>query len=63
MENKKALSFTLGVTAIILSVVLFKQFDFEKLKFEKPAIAIVYIIGFSTSILFLIKNSNKQPEK
>ncbi|SDD74439.1 hypothetical protein SAMN05216464_102439 [Mucilaginibacter pineti] len=56
MERNKTPSFTLSIIAIILGVTLFKQFDFENLKFEKPWLAIVYIIVFVTSIYFLIKN-------
>jgi predicted ferric reductase len=43
------------VVAIILGVVLFKKFDFEKFRFEEPAIAVVYIIGFVIAVVFLIK--------
>jgi len=55
MEKKKTLSFTFGIIAIILGVTLFKQFDFENLKFEKTGLAIVYLIGFIISIYFLVK--------
>jgi predicted ferric reductase len=63
MENKKALSFTFTIVAIILGVTLFKQFDFENLRFKKTGIAIVYIIGFAISIYFLTKNYKNQPKK
>jgi uncharacterized membrane protein YuzA (DUF378 family) len=56
MESKKTFSFTLSIVAIILGVTLFKQFDFETLKFEKTGLAIVYIIVFIASVYFLIKN-------
>ena len=56
MENKKAPSFVLSIVAIIVGVVLFKQFDFETLEFEKPALAIIYIIVFVGSVYFLAKN-------
>ena len=55
MENKKPPVFTFSIIAIILGVVLYKQFDFEKLKFEKPVLAVVYIIVFIASIYFIIK--------
>lgn len=55
MQNKNPLSFPMLVVAIILGVVLFKKFDFEKLRFEEPAIAVVYIIGFVIAVVFLIK--------
>ncbi len=60
MENKQAPSFVLIIVAIILGVVLFKQFDFKKLEFEKPGLAVVYIIVFVFSIYILIKNSRSK---
>lgn len=59
MENKKPILFTFWVVAIILGVALFKQFDFENFKFEKPALAIVYLIAFAFSVFVIIKNSKK----
>lgn len=59
MENKNTLRFTFSIIAIILGVVLFKQFDFETLKFEKPALAVIYSIVFVFSIFILIKNRKK----
>jgi len=63
MENKKSISFTLLVVAIILGVTLFKQFDFKNLKFEQPALAVIYIIVFACSIYFLVKKPKKSSEK
>ncbi|WP_035651775.1 hypothetical protein [Flavobacterium sp. ASV13] len=63
MENKSALRFTFSIIAIILGVVLFKQFDFETLKFEKPGLAIIYIVVFLFSIFVLIKNYKKKTDK
>ena len=63
MENNKAMSFTFTIAAIILGVTLYKQFDFENLKFEKTGLAIVYMIGFAISIYFLIKNYRNRPAK
>ncbi|UIR54938.1 hypothetical protein LZQ00_11675 [Sphingobacterium sp. SRCM116780] len=60
MEKKKALSFTFIIIAIILGVTLFKQFDFENLKFEKTGLAIVYGIAFIFSIYFLIRNAKNK---
>ncbi|WBS73505.1 hypothetical protein PF438_11425 [Elizabethkingia meningoseptica] len=59
MENKKALSFVFGIIAIILGITLFKQFDFQNFRFEKPALAGVYLTTFMGSIFFLIKNAKK----
>lgn len=63
MENKKLLSFTFTIVAIILGVTLFKQFDFENLKFKNTGLAIIYLVTFAFSIYFLIKNSKNQSQK
>jgi membrane protein DedA with SNARE-associated domain len=63
MEKRKALLFTFSIIAIILGWTLFKQFDFENIKFEKTGLAIVYIITFVCSIYVLVKNAKKQPKK
>lgn len=59
MENKKVLSFTFTIVAIILGVTLFKQFDFKTLKFAHTGLAIVYMIGFIISFYVMIKNYKK----
>ncbi len=56
MEKKNALTFTFSVIAIILGVTLYRKFDFETLRFEKPGLAIIYIITFIISIIFLLWN-------
>jgi predicted ferric reductase len=63
MENKKSLNFFFGIIAIILGWILFKQFDFENLKFKHTGLAIVYIVTFVFSIYFLMKNYKNRPEK
>jgi hypothetical protein len=47
------------IILMILGGAIFKQFDFQNLKFEKPAIAIIYIFAFLISIVFMIKKSKK----
>lgn len=56
MSSKKGQSFPFVIIATVLGWTIFKQFDFENLKFEKPALAIVYILTFLMSVYFLIKN-------
>ncbi len=62
IENKKGLPFGITICAIIIAIALFKQFDFETLKFEKPALAIVYILTLAMSIYFIL-NSLKNKQK
>lgn len=57
MNTKKGLSFPLLIIAIVLGGTIFKQFDRENLKFEKPAIAAIYIITFLISVYLLVKNN------
>lgn len=56
MSNKKGHPFPFLIIAIVLGWTIFKQFDFENLKFEKPALAIIYIVTFLMSVYFLVKN-------
>lgn len=63
MENKKIVTFIFWIVAIILGVTLFKQFDFETCKFEKPALAVIYFLCFAFSVFILVKNSKKGSEK
>ena len=63
MENKKGLSVVLLIPTVIIGVALFEQFDIETLKFKKPAMAIVYFIGFILSIIFQLKGFKKRFEK
>ena len=47
------------IIILILGHALYDKFDFENLKFEKPAIAIVYIIAILISVYLLIKDFKK----
>jgi hypothetical protein len=62
MENRKALKFCFGIVAIILGVTLFKQFDFGTFKFEKPAMAIVYVVGFIIAVYVLLSKPKSQQQ-
>jgi predicted ferric reductase len=63
MENKnQPITFVFWIVAIILGVTLYKQFDFKNLKFENPAMAVIYGIVFLFSVYYIIKNSKKQPK-
>jgi predicted ferric reductase len=63
MENKQTLLFPFWIVAIILGVTLYKQFDFKNLRFEKPELAIVYIIVFLFSVYYIVKNTKRGSEK
>ncbi|MBK6364363.1 MAG: hypothetical protein IPL63_00590 [Saprospiraceae bacterium] len=55
MSPKKEYSFPLIIIAIVLGWTIFKQFDFENVKFEKPAMAVVYILTFLMTLNFIFK--------
>jgi hypothetical protein len=57
MEKKSAFSFVLVVSAIIIASALYKQFDFQTLKFQKPALAALYIIVLAVSIGIMVRNA------
>lgn len=57
------MKFIFGIIVIIIGSALFKQFDFENLTFEKPALAVVYIATLVIAIYLIIKDYKKQAEK
>jgi len=62
VNNKKEYSYPLIIIAVVLGWTIFKQFDFEKLKFEKPAMAVVYTLTFLMTVYFILKKE-KSKEK
>ena len=63
MESKKSINPFFVIIAVIIGGSLYKQFDFENLTFEKPALAIVYSITLAATIYFLIKGYRKGTEE
>ena len=63
MEKKKGMNYFFLMIAIILGSALWKQFDFNTLKFEKPALATLYIVVFVASIYSMIKGFTNQSGK
>lgn len=55
MKKRNALGFILGIVSVILVVTLFKHFDFEHLRFAKPALDTLYLIVLIASIYLLLK--------
>ncbi len=47
------------IIAVILGAAIYRQFDFESMKFEKPALVTIYAIAFIMSIIFMFKKSAK----
>ncbi len=57
MKYKIVPNFFFVIVALILGGALLKQFDFQNLTFEKPALAVLYIFVFIISIGLMIKKS------
>lgn len=55
MSDKKGLSFPFLIIAIVLGAGIYREFDFESFKFEKPALAVVYILAFLMTVYFIIR--------
>ncbi len=47
---KMVLTFTLAIVALMVGVTLFKQFNFQNLKFENPALTFIYSIIFRGAV-------------
>jgi len=60
MDNKKGQGFFFLIIALILGVTLFKQFDFQNFKFEKPLLDTVYLLTFIVAVYFYIKSCKKK---
>jgi hypothetical protein len=58
VKHKIVPNYFLVIMAVIIGTGLYKEFDFQTLKFENPALAIVYLFGLSLSIGFMIKKKN-----
>ncbi|PKB15853.1 hypothetical protein CLU82_0954 [Flavobacterium sp. 5] len=57
--DSKTSNFSFTIIAIILGVVIYKQFDFDTFKFRNTPLAIVYILAFLFSLFILLKNKQK----
>lgn len=57
--DSKASNFSFTIIAIILGVVIYKQFNFDTFEFKNNALAIIYILVFFFSIYILLKNKQK----
>ena len=63
MENKKGINFFFAIIAIITGSKLYKHFDFQNFKFEKPALDIIYLLAFVAAVFFIIKDYLRKPDK
>lgn len=60
MKKSKAPVFTLWIVALIVGVALYKQFDFDSLRFKNTALAIIYMVTFMFAVYVIIKDRKKK---
>lgn len=59
---KNEYSFPLVIIAIVLGVTLYKQFSFDTLTFEQPAMAVIYGLTFAMTMYFLFKRKKQKED-
>ncbi|SKA01142.1 hypothetical protein SAMN04488132_10830 [Sediminibacterium ginsengisoli] len=55
MSNKKGLSLPFLIIAIVIGSAIYREFNFETYRFEKPALAVVYILTFVMCVYFMVR--------
>lgn len=48
------------IIIIMVGTALYRQFDFQTLRFEKLALSMIYLIVFTTSLVLMIKDMKKK---
>ena len=62
MEQRKGLNFVFTIIAIIVGGSLIKEYDVENRTFEKPLLALIYLLTFLFSVFIIIKDLRKRPK-
>jgi len=60
MKYKIVINFFSVIIILIVGGALYKQFDFQNMTIEKPALAVVYGIALIIGIGFMIKKSKNK---
>jgi hypothetical protein len=63
MKNIKLPNFFYSVCALILGPAIYREFDFESMKFENSVLAILYIVVFLFAIYGIVKEYRKPAEE
>ena len=56
-SEKKGFPIILAILAIIIGAALYKEFDFETLRFKKIGLGIVYLITFVGLVVMIVRGS------
>ena len=59
MKKQKGMNLVFVIIAVIVGSGLWKQFDFQDLTFDKPALAAVYGLAFVASLYFILRDYTK----
>ncbi|MBP7407673.1 MAG: hypothetical protein KA941_02850 [Flavobacteriales bacterium] len=63
MQKLKGASFPLLIIVIILGIVLFKEFNFDTLRFRHTPIALVYMLGLGIALFFIFRGKKEKTER
>lgn len=58
-EKKKSLNLPMLIITVIIGGGLLDQFNADELRFEKPALAIVYMVGLAIAVYVLVSGFRK----
>lgn len=53
-EKNRSMNLPMLIMAVIIGGGLLDQFNADEIRFEKPALAIVYLIGFAIAVYVLV---------
>lgn len=59
MTQTRGYSFPMIIIAFIIGSAIYRQFDFEKMQFEKPVLVAVYFFSFILTLYFIFKQDRK----
>ncbi len=63
MKKLLAASFPMKVITLIIGISLFREFNFETLRFRHLPIALVYMFGFGLSLFLIFWGKKEKTEK
>lgn len=58
-EKKRSLNLPMLIIAMIIGGGLLDQFHADEMRFEKPALAFVYAVGFAIAVYVLVSGFRK----
>lgn len=63
MKKLLAASFPMQVITLIIGISLFREFDFETLRFRHLPLALVYMFGFGLSLFLILRGKKEEKDE